>query len=136
MTVKIVNVRDIDRTMDALRGEPVEYVGRPSPLGNPFRLGPDGSRAEVIAKYDIWLTKKLQDHGTPQYKELHRLIMRYIQHDDNITLACYCAPQACHADIIKRHIDDFMAEMDRLYQQAMQTDQSWGEEWLDGIIER
>ena len=31
------------------------YIGRPSPWGNPFVIGKDGSCAQVIAKYWAWL---------------------------------------------------------------------------------
>lgn len=31
------------------------YIGRPSILGNPFTVGRDGTREEVIAKYEDWL---------------------------------------------------------------------------------
>ena len=31
------------------------YIGRGSKWGNPFRIGPDGDRATVIAKYERWL---------------------------------------------------------------------------------
>jgi hypothetical protein len=31
------------------------YIGRGSKWGNPFRIGPDGDRAAVIAKYERWL---------------------------------------------------------------------------------
>jgi hypothetical protein len=37
------------------------YVGRPSALGNPFVVGRDGSREEVIAKYRRWLWARLQE---------------------------------------------------------------------------
>ena len=37
------------------------YVGRPSPLGNPFQLSRDGSHAEVIASYRHWLWAQLQE---------------------------------------------------------------------------
>jgi len=30
------------------------YVGRPGPWGNPFRIGVDGYRQEVIEKYEAW----------------------------------------------------------------------------------
>ena len=36
------------------------YVGRPSPLGNPFVLGRDGNREEVIAEYRHWLWAQMQ----------------------------------------------------------------------------
>lgn len=31
------------------------YIGRGSKWGNPFRIGPDGDRAAVIAKHERWL---------------------------------------------------------------------------------
>jgi hypothetical protein len=41
------------------------YVGRPSPLGNPYLLGRDGNREEVIAQYRRWLWAQLQSPGSP-----------------------------------------------------------------------
>jgi hypothetical protein len=32
------------------------YIGRPGKWGNPFVIGKDGTRAEVIAKYEAWLS--------------------------------------------------------------------------------
>ena len=34
------------------------YVGRPSKWGNPFAIGRDGSRDEVIAKYRAWIVQQ------------------------------------------------------------------------------
>ena len=34
------------------------YVGRPSKWGNPFVIGRDGSRDEVIAKYRAWIVRQ------------------------------------------------------------------------------
>jgi hypothetical protein len=31
------------------------YVGRPSKFGNPFVIGKDGTRQEVVNKYREWL---------------------------------------------------------------------------------
>jgi hypothetical protein len=33
----------------------VVFIGRGSKWGNPFRIGPDGNRAAVIAKHERWL---------------------------------------------------------------------------------
>ncbi|MDM7953264.1 MAG: DUF4326 domain-containing protein [Cyanobium sp. CZS 25K] len=57
---------------DPLPGQ--AYVGRPSPLGNPFQLGRDGSRAQVIASYRRWLLVHLQEPGSVQRQELERLL--------------------------------------------------------------
>jgi len=44
------------------RGEGV-YIGRPSPLGNPFKIGRDGTRDEVVARYREWLWRQIQRQG-------------------------------------------------------------------------
>jgi hypothetical protein len=65
------------------------YVGRPSIWGNPFVIGKDGSRAEVIAKYEAWVAQQPQ-----LLARLHELRGK--------KLVCWCAPQACHADVLLR----------------------------------
>lgn len=63
------------------------YVGRPTKWGNPFVLGRDGTRAEVIARHRDWMT---QHH--PELIEAARRELR------GYDLACWCAPKPCHAD--------------------------------------
>jgi hypothetical protein len=65
------------------------YVGRPSIWGNPFVIGRDGTRDEVIAKYETWLMQ----HPALLAK-LDRLTGRH--------LICWCAPARCHADVLLR----------------------------------
>ena len=45
------------------------YIGRPSKWGNPFVVGKDGTREEVIGKYKKWI--KNQAHLTTSLSE-HR----------------------------------------------------------------
>jgi len=70
------------------------YIGRGSPLGNPYVLGQDGTRAEVVEKYRKWLVKKLI-HRDP----IVEVAFRKLRPED--TLMCYCAPEPCHGDVIK-----------------------------------
>jgi Domain of unknown function (DUF4326) len=64
------------------------YVGRPTPVGNPFVIGPDGDRLEVIAKYRAWLLSQPD-------------LVRYVQlHLRGADLVCWCAPLPCHADVL------------------------------------
>lgn len=63
------------------------YIGRPSKWGNPFVIGRDGTREQVIAKYRNWLLS--QAHLMAALPELK-----------GKTLGCWCAPQACHGDIL------------------------------------
>ncbi len=71
------------------RGEPHVYIGRPSKWGNPFVIGRDGSREDVVRKYEEWV--KEQPH---LMSSLHELKGK--------NLGCWCAPQACHGDVLIR----------------------------------
>ena len=66
------------------------YIGRPSIWGNPFKIGPDGSRSEVIAKYEAWL------QGQPNLMQQARIDLR------GKVLGCWCKPFACHGDVLMR----------------------------------
>lgn len=65
------------------------YIGRGSKWGNPFRIGRDGERVAVIAKYERWLTD--QHHLLRALDELSRR-----------DLVCFCAPRSCHGDLLLR----------------------------------
>jgi hypothetical protein len=62
------------------------YVGRPTKWGNPFVLGRDGTREEVIRRYRDWIV------GTTLMNCLEELAGK--------DLVCWCAPLACHADVL------------------------------------
>lgn len=65
------------------------YVDRPSRWGNPFRIGVDGNREEVLSKYRKWLTQVLVED--PDFLEPLR----------GKDLACFCATdESCHAEIL------------------------------------
>jgi len=66
------------------------YVGRPSRWGNPFRSPEDGTREEVIAKFETYALEKLRRE--PDW--LKPLVSK--------DLVCWCAPLACHADVLLR----------------------------------
>jgi hypothetical protein len=65
------------------------YIGRGSKWGNPFRIGADGDRATVIAKYERYLRTR------------HDLL-RALDELRGKDLVCFCAPQACHGDLLLR----------------------------------
>ena len=64
------------------------YIGRPSKWGNPFAIGPDGNRADVILKYREWL------EAQPDKMAQAKLELA------GCDLVCFCAPQACHGDVL------------------------------------
>jgi hypothetical protein len=75
------------------------YVGRPSVLGNPFVVGRDGSRNELIAQYRRWLWARLQEPNSPQEHELRRLLARAAAGE--LELLCWCHPLPCHAEVVR-----------------------------------
>lgn len=95
-----------------------ERVCRPSPLGNPFSHRPSrfevvevGSRAEAIARYRTWLRARLGDPGSPQSREVARLLALY-RARGALTLLCYCAPLPCHAEVVREVLLEFLSAPD------------------------
>ncbi len=77
------------------------YIGRPSLLGNPYRASVYG-RQKAIMLYRRWLWGRINERGEV-YDELKRLAELAKQGD--LTLICWCAPEPCHGDIVKRSIE-------------------------------
>ena len=71
------------------------YIGRPSKWGNPFTIGPDGGRIEVIKKYRAWI--KTQPHLIRELPKLKGKI-----------LGCWCKPLACHGDVLEEMIEEWV----------------------------
>ena len=71
------------------------YVGRAAPrrglkasrFANPFVIGRDGDRGEVIERYRAWLAERPD-------------LLAEVRGLRGLRLACWCAPKACHADVL------------------------------------
>jgi len=79
------------------------YVGRPSILGNPYKMKTIYDRNEVCDKYEVWFEKHKDDDAIKQ--ELDRLMDIYYHNDNKLILTCYCAPNRCHAETIKKYLE-------------------------------
>jgi len=93
------------KTMPELpeRGTIRIYVGWPNALGNPFIIGRDGDRAEVIRKYKLWLYPQLARSSEPfgPADAFGRIMYWWLVGGyGRVELVCYCAPKPCHADVI------------------------------------
>jgi len=64
------------------------YIGRPSKWGNPFVIGKDGNRAQVIEKYKAWL------NTNPALIAAAKTELR------GKDLVCFCKPLPCHGDVL------------------------------------
>ena len=63
------------------------YIGRGSKWGNPFKIGQDGTREEVIEKYREWIMSQPE-----LLNSLHELKGK--------RLGCFCKPKKCHGDVL------------------------------------
>lgn len=84
------------------RKEPFDvYIGRSnpryglpkSPYANPFEVGQDGTREEVIEKYKDWLLAQPELVESAR-RELHGKV-----------LGCWCKPKTCHGDVLVEIVD-------------------------------
>lgn len=80
------------------------YVGRPSPLGNPFRAGRDGTREEVIEAYREWLRTRIDAGDMRVIAALNQLAI-LSERAQGVKLVCWCAPLPCHADVIAEEVE-------------------------------
>lgn len=80
-----------------------KYIGRRSSgqdgkFANPYRVGPNGTREEVIAKHkrDFYANPELQEAVWNELK--------------GETLGCFCKPLACHGDTYVEYIQERMKQ--------------------------
>lgn len=63
------------------------YIGRPSKWGNPYVIGRDGTRIEVIEKYGDHIRQRPD-------------LLAALPELKGKVLGCWCAPKACHGDVL------------------------------------
>ena len=68
------------------------YIGRGSIWGNPFKIGVDGTREEVIQKYAEYYR-----NNSELQKRIHELRGQ--------RLGCFCAPKSCHGHFLAAMAD-------------------------------
>ena len=89
------------------------YIGRGSALGNPFTYITDratkaeflvSSRDECIRRYDSWLKQQIQNRNKTVIGQLNSIAM-LLRGNGTVNLVCYCAPLACHGEVVKRIVE-------------------------------
>lgn len=73
------------------------YIGRGTVWGNPYQIGQDGDRDEVIRKfaYDF-------DRG---FLKVHQDFEKHLSKIKGKVIACHCKPAACHGDVIAAYVN-------------------------------
>ena len=92
MNTKVVNLRDekYDVYIGRRRGE----IGM---FGNPFVIGRDGNREEVIAKYKEYFEEQVAKNGFFREK---------VEELRGKRLGCFCKPEMCHGDVIVKWLEE------------------------------
>lgn len=79
-----------------IMGPQMEYIGRPSVWGNPYPLVQESNRAACLAKFvEYWYA--------PEQRWLREKALAELTPDK--ILCCFCAPKACHGDIIAGYLN-------------------------------
>lgn len=94
----------VDTTVVNMRTSDYDVaVDRSSPFGNPFHLGKDGGRTEVLAKYREYFYERVEKDEDFKRKVLALRGKR---------LGCWCAPLLCHGAIIAEYVENYYALRD------------------------
>jgi hypothetical protein len=64
------------------------YIGRGSKWGNPFIIGRDGTRQDVVEKYAVWICD-------------NPLLLDCLPELKGKDLVCFCSPLLCHGDVLQ-----------------------------------
>jgi len=77
------------------------YIGRAGRgskgyFGNPFQIGRDGTRHEVIQKFEAYFLARLD--SDPEYNRRILALKGKI-------LGCFCDPLPCHGHVIAKWVD-------------------------------
>lgn len=75
------------------------YIGRPTIYGNPYEIGKDGNREDVVNKYRKYFTERIQTDMSFRRQVLTLRGKR---------LGCFCKPKECHGDVICEYLNNLL----------------------------
>ena len=108
--IRVVNKKTHKPTPDDF------YIGRGSVMGNPY-YHKESNHPQALYKVDTveeaieGYTKDFMHHyfnDAAINKVIKELVDRELN-DQNTNLVCYCAPNKCHGDVIKKFVDDYVS---------------------------
>lgn len=74
------------------------FPQKPSPFHNPYKIGKNGTREQVIQNYRIYIEEKL---------EKSPYLMKKLIDMDGKNLGCWCYPESCHGDVLLELIQKY-----------------------------
>ena len=98
-----MNVAVINKRRNPEVSSPAIYIGRSSPLNNPFKMSKTVDREEMLARYAAWLDAQITEPASAAACEMARL-HAILEERGELTLVCWCAPLPCHGDVIRERL--------------------------------
>jgi len=107
--IKVIHSKDKERYPYPER----VYIGRGSPLGNPFThlraertkaVFQCGSRFEAINRYRPYIAEKIASKDPDVCLSMNSIYRKALE--GNVYLVCFCAPESCHGDVIKQLVEE------------------------------
>lgn len=88
------------------------YIGRGSPLGNPYTSMKTKTKAqfrcetreESVNQYEKYILEKVRIKDKQICDMLNKIYLAAKQKKD-VYLVCFCAPKLCHGNVIKKIIE-------------------------------
>lgn len=91
---RIINT-ELTKVVNVDKGDAHDiYIGRGSDWGNPYAIGFDGDRDEVIRKYEYDFERDFLKSSKEDALKLKGKV-----------LGCHCKPAACHGDVIANYLN-------------------------------
>ncbi len=78
----------------------VRYPKEDSVWANPYKIGRDGTRDEVLAKYEEYIWGKIGEE--PEKFDIDNLRGK--------RLGCWCHPEPCHGNVLERILNDIYGD--------------------------
>jgi len=98
MSVNVINLHD-KRWKNP--GGITVRIDRKTIFGNPFVIGQDGTRDDVVRKYRQHMYDEYAEN--PEYQRKMNSLAVLVK-CRTVHLACWCVPEACHGDEIVKFV--------------------------------
>ena len=102
LNIQVVNLRHEETWPENV---PVYRIDRTTILGNPYFIGKDETREQVIEKYRLLLPQQYNLLSFVKDR-IDEMLEKAKTHP--ILLACWCSPLPCHGDVIKDFLNDLV----------------------------
>jgi hypothetical protein len=94
---RVVNIKKNPKYKTMDDSSTYQYIGRGSYWGNPYSIGEDGDRDEVIRKFEY-------DFNYDKFPNKNKDAVHELK---GKTLGCFCKPERCHGDILADYLNSY-----------------------------